>query len=146
MKRAQIIVALCLWLTGCGVEVDDTRVNLKSASAAEVNAASEVLKVPTTTARADYLQKAFLDTHEYLHFFAPREVADEFAKNFLGFVPAASEDPAIFNDELGQTWWPSGPVAGARVGRASEVPNGIREVLILDGPEVSEVWAFYGSP
>lgn len=146
MRRAAALLAVCLWLAGCSVEIDDTQANLRGAGSAEVNAASEVLKVPPSVTKADYFQRASLDTHEYLHFFAPREVADTFASGFLGFVPVASAEPSIFNNELGQDWWPTGPVAGARPGQASQVPNGIREVLILDGPDKSEVWAFYGSP
>ena len=151
MKLVPIWLLITICLASCSVSIDGDQANLAGASAAEVNAKSDVLKVPATVAKADYFQKAWLDTHEYLHFVAPRVVADEFARGILGFVPVASEGAEIiYSDpdsrrDLGLDWWPKGPVPGARFGKDYKPAKGSGEVLILDRPGYSEVWAFYGS-
>lgn len=146
MRRTAVLAALCFTISGCGSEIDDTQAALTDASAAEVNAVSDVLKIPDSVGKSDYVQFSFQDTSEYVHFRAPREIADSFAKGFLGFVPTDTEKTTIRSGELEQAWWPKGPVPGARFGRENRHPNGVREVLIRDGSGDSEVWAFYSSP
>lgn len=151
MKLVHLLLFLVIGTASCSVKIDDVQANLVGASAAEVNAKSDILKVPEAVSKVDYLQRAWQDTHEYLHFVASREVADEFARGVLGFVPAASEETEIIYSDpesrrrVGVDWWPMGPVPGARLGENYKSAKGGGQVLILDRPGHSEVWAFYTS-
>lgn len=147
MNRRTVLLGLSLLLAGCDA-LDPFKTDVadfRNADYRKVNAASAVLKAPSTAASINYFQRHFQDTTEFIHFRDSRASVDSFAKAFLGAVPieAQRKTPRSRDPEI--AWWPTGPVTGARYGYRNDGKSGIREVLIRDHEGYSEVWASWDS-